>query len=88
MLETSEFIKVGDTKSSRVDVPHHRRATNRDLNQEVAEGGFREDLFYRLNVFTISLPSLRDRKKDIPLIAEYYLRHFSQKGNKRNRYHE
>jgi len=49
----------------------------------VAEGGFREDLFYRLNVFTISLPSLRDRKKDIPLIAEYYLRFFARKSNKR-----
>jgi two-component system, NtrC family, response regulator len=82
VLETSEFIKVGDTRSSRVDV-RIIAATNRDLQQEVAEGGFREDLFYRLNVFTISLPSLRDRKKDIPLIAEYYLRFFSRKSNKR-----
>ena len=81
VLETSEFIKVGDTKASRVDV-RIIAATNRDLQQEVADGGFREDLYYRLNVFTISLPSLRDRKKDIPLIAEYYLRYFSQKGNK------
>ncbi len=82
VLETNEFIKVGDTKPSRVDV-RIIAATNRDLQQEVAEGGFREDLFYRLNVFTISLPSLRDRKKDIPLIAEYYLRFFAQKSNKR-----
>jgi len=82
VLETSEFIKVGDTKSSRVDV-RIIAATNRDLQQEVLEGGFREDLFYRLNVFTISLPSLRDRKKDIPAIAEYYLRFFNRKSNKR-----
>jgi two-component system, NtrC family, response regulator len=82
VLENSEFIKVGDTKSSRVDV-RIIAATNRDLQQEVAEGGFREDLFYRLNVFTISLPSLRDRKKDIPLIADYYLRFFARKSNKR-----
>jgi DNA-binding NtrC family response regulator len=82
VLETSEFIKVGDTKSSRVDV-RIIAATNRDLLQEVSEGGFREDLYYRLNVFTISLPSLRDRKKDIPAIAEYYLRFFVRKSNKR-----
>jgi transcriptional regulator with PAS, ATPase and Fis domain len=82
VLETSEFIKVGDTKSSRVDV-RIIAATNRDLQQEVSEGGFREDLYYRLNVFTISLPSLRDRKKDIPAIAEYYLRFFNRKSNRR-----
>jgi len=82
VLETSEFIKVGDTKSSRVDV-RIIAATNRDLQQEVSDGGFREDLYYRLNVFTISLPSLRDRKKDIPAIAEYYLRFFSRKSNNR-----
>jgi two-component system, NtrC family, response regulator len=82
VLETSEFIKVGDTKSTRVNV-RIIAATNRDLQQEVNVGKFREDLFYRLNVFTISLPALRDRKKDIPFIAEYYLRFFAAKGNKR-----
>jgi len=82
VLETNEFIKVGDTKPSRVNV-RIIAATNRHLQQEVEEGKFREDLFYRLNVFTISLPSLRDRKKDIPQLAEYYLRLFSGKGNKR-----
>src|ERR1700761_1399226 len=82
VLETNEFIKVGDIRATRVDV-RIIAATNRDLQQEVANGGFREDLFYRLNVFTISLPSLRDRKKDIPLIAEYYLRFFNRKSNKR-----
>ena len=82
VLETSEFIKVGDTKPTRVNV-RIIAATNRELQQEVDEGRFRDDLYYRLNVFTISLPSLRDRKKDIPAIAEFYLRWFSSKGNKR-----
>jgi two-component system, NtrC family, response regulator len=82
VIETSEFIKVGDTKSSRVDV-RIIAATNRDLQQEVEKGGFREDLFYRLNVFTIPLPALRDRKKDIPMIADYYLHFFARKIGKR-----
>ena len=82
VLETSEFIKVGDTKPTRVNV-RIIAATNRELQQDVDNGHFREDLFYRLNVFTIFLPSLRDRKKDIPLLAEFYLRIFSGKGNKR-----
>lgn len=82
VLESGEFIKVGDTKPTRVNV-RIIAATNRDLQQEVTTGKFREDLFYRLNVFTISLPPLRDRKKDIPLIAEYYLQFFARKGNKR-----
>ena len=82
VLETSEFIKVGDTRPTRVNV-RVIAATNRDLQNEVDEGRFRDDLYYRLNVFTISLPSLRDRKKDIPAIADFYLRFFSGKGNKR-----
>jgi len=49
----------------------------------VEQGGFRDDLYYRLNVFTIPLPALRDRKKDIPLIADHYLHFFSRKGGKR-----
>ncbi len=82
VLETSEFIKVGDIKSTRVDV-RIIAATNRDLQQVVEQGGFRDDLYYRLNVFTISLPALRDRKKDIPVIADYYLHFFSRKSGKR-----
>jgi two-component system, NtrC family, response regulator len=80
VLETSEFIKVGDTKSTRVNV-RIIAATNRDLQQEVNEGRFREDLFYRLNVFCITLPSLRERKKDIPMLADYFMKMFSQKAN-------
>lgn len=80
VLETSEFIKVGDTKSTRVNV-RIITATNRDLQREVNEGRFREDLFYRLNIFTISLPALRQRKKDIPLLADYFLHLYSSKLN-------
>ena len=80
VLETNEFIKVGDTKSTKVNV-RIIAATNRDLQQDVKDGKFREDLFYRINVFTITLPALRDRKKDIPLLAEHFLKIFSQKAN-------
>jgi two-component system NtrC family response regulator len=82
VLETSEFIKVGDTKATRVDV-RIIAATNRDLEQDVEQGRFRDDLYYRLNVFTIPLPALRDRKKDIPLIADHYLHFFTRKAGKR-----
>jgi transcriptional regulator with PAS, ATPase and Fis domain len=80
VLETGEFIKVGDTKSTKVNV-RIITATNRDLQKEVDEGKFREDLYYRLNIFTIALPSLRDRKKDIPLLADHFLRIYSSKSN-------
>jgi DNA-binding NtrC family response regulator len=80
VLETNEFIRVGDTKSTRVDV-RIITATNRDLQMEVDEGKFREDLFYRLNIFTIKLPALRERKKDIPLLAEHFLYMYSAKLN-------
>jgi DNA-binding NtrC family response regulator len=82
VLETNEFIKVGDSKPSRVDV-RIIAATNRDLQQDLESGKFREDLFYRLNVFTISLPPLRERKKDIPELARHFLTLFADKTNKR-----
>ncbi len=82
VLETSEFIKVGDTKFTKVNV-RIIAATNRNLRQEIEEGKFREDLFYRLNVFTIVLPSLRERKKDIPVLAKHFLKIFSLKTNQR-----
>ena len=82
VLETNEFIKVGDSKPSKVDV-RIIAATNRDLKQEVENGKFRDDLFYRLNVFSISLPALRERKKDIPQLAEHFLQIFSDKTNKK-----
>jgi len=82
VLETGQFIKVGDTKPTQVNV-RIIAATNRDLQQEVNDGKFREDLFYRLNVFTITLPALRDRKKDIPLLANHFLQLFANKINQR-----
>lgn len=82
VLESAEFIKVGDTKSTKVDV-RIIAATNRNLQQEIKEGKFREDLFYRLNVFSITLPALRERKKDIPMLAEHFLQVFAQKTNQR-----
>jgi DNA-binding NtrC family response regulator len=84
VLETNEFIKVGDTKTTKVNV-RIIAATNRDLKKEVEEGKFREDLFYRLNVFTIILPPLRDRRNDIPFLAKYFLNLFSHALNNRIR---
>jgi len=82
VLETSEYIKLGDTKTTRVDV-RIIAATNRDLKKDAEEGKFREDLFYRLNVYTITLPALRDRKKDIPELAKFFVKLFSEKINVR-----
>ncbi|HEX5150023.1 MAG TPA: sigma-54 dependent transcriptional regulator [Parafilimonas sp.] len=72
VIEQGEFIKLGDEKTSKVNV-RIIAATNRDLRKSIEEGDFREDLFYRLNVFTIQLPSLRERMEDIPALAEYFL---------------
>ena len=72
LLETSEFIKVGDTHLQKVDI-RIIAATNRNLRQDIVEGKFREDLFYRLNLITIQLPALRERQTDIPLLADFFL---------------
>lgn len=82
VLETGAFIKLGDTKSTKVNV-RFIAATNRNLQEQVKEGRFREDLYYRLNVFTIELPSLRERKEDIHLLADYYTKFFAAKMNKK-----
>ena len=80
-LETRQFFKVGSATPVNADV-RIISATNRNLVAEVASGRFREDLFYRLNVFAIAVPPLRDRKKDIPLLAKYFVKLFSDKMNK------
>lgn len=80
VIETREFIKVGDTKSTGVDV-RIIAATNKNLLQEITKGKFREDLYYRLNAFTIVLPSLCDRKSDIPVLAYHFLKQYSEKIN-------
>ncbi|HSU27416.1 MAG TPA: sigma-54 dependent transcriptional regulator, partial [Chitinophagaceae bacterium] len=69
VLENGEFIKVGDTKISKANV-RVIAATNRDLRKDITEGHFREDLYYRLNAFTIELPPLRERPADIPALAD------------------
>mgnify|MGYP000573678295 CR=1 FL=1 len=71
-LETGEFRRVGGTNSMKVDV-RIISATNKDLQQEVVAGKFREDLLYRLNVITLRIPPLKDRKDDIPLLIEHFL---------------
>jgi DNA-binding NtrC family response regulator len=81
VLETRQFYKVGSTSPTDADV-RIISATNRHLQSEVEEGKFREDLFYRLNVFTIEIPPLRDRKKDIPALAAHFVKMFAAKMNK------
>lgn len=81
VLENKEFIKIGDTKTTKTDV-RIIAATNRNLEQEVSQERFREDLYYRLNVFTIELPSLNERKDDIAVLADYYIKEFSAKLNR------
>jgi two-component system response regulator AtoC len=81
-IQEEEIRKVGDTKTTAVDV-RLLAATSRDLAQEVREQRFREELFYRLNVVNLHLPPLRERTEDIPLLLDHYLRHFSQKADKR-----
>jgi chemotaxis protein methyltransferase CheR len=81
VIEDGEFERLGSTKTIKVDV-RLITATNRDLEKDVSEGRFREDLWYRLNVFPITLPPLRKRTDDIPLIAQYYLDLFTRKLGK------
>jgi two-component system NtrC family response regulator len=81
VLESKTFIKLGDTQTTKVNI-RIMAATNRDLQKEAEEGRFRLDLYYRLSVFTIALPSLNERKQDIELLAKYYLRFFSDKTGK------
>ena len=81
VLETRQFYKVGSTSPTDADV-RIISATNRHLQSEVEEGKFREDLFYRLNVFTIEIPPLRERRKDIPMLAAHFVKLFAAKMNK------
>ncbi len=81
VLESGEFKPVGTTHQKKTDI-RIIAATNRDLKKMVEEGKFREDLFYRLNVFPIDIPPLRERKEDIPKLAYYFLKLFSRKTGK------
>ena len=81
VLQSGEFERVGGTRTLKVDV-RLLAATNTDLAALVREKRFREDLYYRLNVITIQLPSLRDRREDIPLLAHHFLRRYAMKNAK------
>ncbi len=83
LLQDQSFQRVGGNEEIRTNV-RIVAATNRNLEQMVKDGEFREDLFYRLNGFTIQLPPLRERKEDIPLLLEYFLRRARKEMNKSN----
>jgi two-component system NtrC family response regulator len=79
-LETGELQKVGADQAGGAMNVRVIAATNRNLVEMVAQGTFREDLYYRLNVIHVHVPPLRERKDDIPMLAEYFLRHFTRNG--------
>ena len=81
VLETKEFEPVGGSRTIKVDV-RIVAATHKNLEEAVEKGAFREDLFYRLHVIPITLPPLRDRKSDIPLLVFHFLEKFNRKNNK------
>ena len=80
VLEEGEVQKVGSSKINRVDV-RIVAATNKDLKKEIKEGNFREDLFFRLNVVPLQSPPLREKKEDIPLLVEYFLKNYVEENN-------
>jgi len=82
VLQEGEFERVGGSETRKVDV-RIIAATNRDLASRLKEGTFRPDLFYRLNVFPITLPPLRYRKKDLPLLIQHFVRTYAEKYGKR-----
>jgi len=83
VLETGEFERVGSSKTRTVDV-RVLSATNADLHTEVAQGRFRQDLLFRLNTVEIHLPSLRDRREDIPALAEHFLKQHTERYRRGN----
>jgi DNA-binding NtrC family response regulator len=81
LLEDGSYFIVGDTKPKKADV-RVISATNRSLEKEIADGHYRSDLYYRISTFVIELPPLRNRRKDIPMLASHFLSEFSAKGGK------
>lgn len=81
VLQEKEIQRVGGEETLKVDV-RIVAATNRDLEKEVVEGNFREDLFYRLNVMPLNVPPLKERREDIPLLTQHFLKKFADKNRK------
>jgi len=81
VLQEMEFTRVGGEELIKVDV-RLIAATNKNLAEEIQEGRFREDLYYRLNVVNLEVPPLRERREDVPLLAQHFLAHFSKKNRK------
>lgn len=84
VIETQEFQRVGGSSNIKVDV-RIISATNKDLKEEVRQSNFREDLFYRLNVIPLTVPPLRERKDDIPILIEYFLEYFASEYGKKQK---
>jgi two-component system nitrogen regulation response regulator NtrX len=82
VLQEGEVERLGSSKTTKVDV-RVIAATNKDLEDEIAEGRFREDLYFRLSVIPISVPPLRDRAEDIPLLVQHFVAQFSRESNRR-----
>src|SRR6202035_1927061 len=81
VLQERQFERVGGSRVIATDV-RVIAATNRDLSTAIAAGDFRADLFYRLNVFPIHVPPLRNRKEDIPMLVEYFVKRYTEKARK------
>lgn len=82
VIQDGEFERLGSSRSIKVDV-RIIAATNRNLEAEISKGTFREDLYYRLNVFPITIPPLRERMDDIPLLVDFFIKKFNKKNNKK-----
>lgn len=81
-IETKEIRRIGETRDRKVDV-RIIAATSRNLSEDVKNGRFREDLYYRINVFSIYIPPLRERKEDIPILIRYFIEKYSKKHNRK-----
>src|SRR5439155_23670948 len=82
VLQEREFERVGGTRTIKIDI-RLLTATNRDLEELISRGAFRQDLFYRLNVVQLEMPPLRQRQEDIPLLASYFAAKYSEKCNRK-----
>ncbi len=81
VIEEKSLLRVGGTQPVTVDI-RIVAATNKDLNKEVEKGGLRKDLFYRLNVVSLHLPPLAERRDDVPLLAHHFLKLYAEAQNK------